>query len=201
MEVDASKDLVTSVEIKLPTGVIYEQSVVFEYTPKYCKKCKSFGHDEGDCNKELAGRKYSVYVPKRVAQPRGEGINKNEQTGGNKRGAKAPSGKSKLGEDSAVNSAGLTGESGQTVLSAPKGIEKETRPDRGVVHDGNLDIVAPAIGDVLRGSNAGCSGDVPTGCSRPGQGDTPAVLLAKKICSGSRTSWLCAWDGVSCASS
>ena len=55
VEVDASKELVTSVEMRLPTGVIYEQSVVFEYTPKYCKKCKSFGHDEGDYYKELAG--------------------------------------------------------------------------------------------------------------------------------------------------
>ena len=39
VEVDVSKVLVTSMEIKLPTGDIYEQRVVFENVPKFCKKC------------------------------------------------------------------------------------------------------------------------------------------------------------------
>ena len=73
VEVDASKELVTSVEMKLPTGDVYKQSVVFEYTPKYCKKCKSFGHLDGDCN--LEGRKQSVYVPKKMVRPAAVTVN------------------------------------------------------------------------------------------------------------------------------
>jgi len=81
VEVDASKELVTSVEMKLPTGDIYVQSVVFEFTPKYCKKCKSFGHVAGDCNKTLEGRNHSVYVAKRLVRPAAVTVNKKMPAG------------------------------------------------------------------------------------------------------------------------
>ena len=81
VEVDASKELVTSVEMRLPTGDIYEQSVRFEFTPKYCKKCKSFGHVAGDCNKTLEGRNHSVYVAKRLVRPAAVTVNKKMPAG------------------------------------------------------------------------------------------------------------------------
>ena len=71
VEVDVSKDLVTSVEVKLPTGVVYDQLVVFESPPKYCKKCKTFSHGDAGCNKVSGGRIYPLYVPKRKIQSGG----------------------------------------------------------------------------------------------------------------------------------
>jgi len=94
VDVDASKDLVTSVEMKLPTGDIYVQSVVFEFTPKYCKKCKSFGHVDGDCNKALEGRNHSVYVPKRLVRPVAVTVNKKGDSRGNIKDPKLPAGSS-----------------------------------------------------------------------------------------------------------
>jgi len=71
VEVDVSKELVTGVEVRLPTGVVYDQLVVFEFTPKYCKKCMTFSHGEEGCNKVSAGRTCPVYVPKRRNRPGG----------------------------------------------------------------------------------------------------------------------------------
>jgi len=93
VEVDASKELVSSLEIKLPTGDIYDQLVVFEVTPKYCKKCKVFGHIEGGCSKILEGTKHSAYVPKRMDRPGGVAMHKKGETSGNMSVAMAPSGK------------------------------------------------------------------------------------------------------------
>jgi len=62
VEVDASSDVVSDVEVRLPTGVVYHQSVIPEFRPKFCKKCKSFGHVEGDCGKG---------VPKSTSRPGG----------------------------------------------------------------------------------------------------------------------------------
>ena len=68
VEVDASKELVTGVDMRLPTGEVYRQVVVFEYYPKYCKKCKIFGHVEGDCKKESEGKTFTAYVPNRKSK-------------------------------------------------------------------------------------------------------------------------------------
>jgi len=91
VEVDASKELVNSVEMRLPTGDLYEQSVIFEYIPKYCKKCKSFRHGDGDCNIVLEGRKHSAYVPKRVERPAAVTVNKKGDGSGSMRDAEVPS--------------------------------------------------------------------------------------------------------------
>ncbi|KAK4402845.1 hypothetical protein Sango_1025200 [Sesamum angolense] len=49
VEVDASKTLVDHVEFKLPNGVARTQSVVYEYTPKFCTECNRFGHHQNSC--------------------------------------------------------------------------------------------------------------------------------------------------------
>ena len=84
VEVDASKDLVTSVEMRLPTGVVYSQLVVFEVIPKYCKKCRSFGHREGDCKKATEGGYVSAYGPNRKTQNAGDKAGNGEGTVGGK---------------------------------------------------------------------------------------------------------------------
>ena len=93
VEVDASKELISSVEIKLPTGDSYNQEVVFEVSPKYCKKCKVFGHIEGVCSKVLEGQKQAVYVPRRMTRPGGVAVHKKGETSGNMSVAMASSGK------------------------------------------------------------------------------------------------------------
>ena len=60
VEVDASKDIISEVEVRLPTGEVYHQLVIPELIPKFCKRCKSFGHVEGGCGKGLEGRKSKV---------------------------------------------------------------------------------------------------------------------------------------------
>ena len=65
VEVDVSKELVTSVKVKLPTGVVYDQLVVFESPPKYCKKCLTFTHGDAGCSRVSGERIYLPYVPKR----------------------------------------------------------------------------------------------------------------------------------------
>jgi len=92
VEVDASKELVSSLEIKLPTGDIYDQLVVFEVKPKYCKKCKVFGHMEGDCSKVLEGTKHTAYVPRKMGRPGGVAMQKKGETSGNLSVAMATSG-------------------------------------------------------------------------------------------------------------
>jgi len=86
VEVDVSKELVSSVEMRLPTGVVYHQAVVFEFRPKYCKKCKVFGHMEGDCNKVSAGRNYSAYIPKKKLQSGGVNASSSDVRGAVKGG-------------------------------------------------------------------------------------------------------------------
>ncbi|KAL0381456.1 UNVERIFIED_CONTAM: hypothetical protein Sangu_0209900 [Sesamum angustifolium] len=53
VEVDASKPLVDPVDFILPNGVMRSQPVVYEFTPKICKKCNRFGHLEGSCQDAL----------------------------------------------------------------------------------------------------------------------------------------------------
>jgi len=142
--------------------------VVFEYTPKYCKKCKSFGHVDGDCNKAVAGRRYSVYVPKRMAKPGGEGVNYNKDTGGNKRDANASVGKLKQRVASAMDTAGPTADGGQLVTAAHEVSQTEIRSGKGV---------GPAVGVDQLGGKAGCSGAVQSVSCRLGEGDPESVLL------------------------
>ncbi|KAL0430918.1 UNVERIFIED_CONTAM: hypothetical protein Sradi_0717800 [Sesamum radiatum] len=49
VEVDASKKLVEEVEFILPNGVKRQQSVIYEYMPKFCSACSRFGHLKDSC--------------------------------------------------------------------------------------------------------------------------------------------------------
>ncbi|KAI3451254.1 hypothetical protein Pfo_007919 [Paulownia fortunei] len=49
VEVDAAKELIRTIKIKLPNGKNMEQQVVFEFEPKYCENCKTLGHPTGAC--------------------------------------------------------------------------------------------------------------------------------------------------------
>jgi len=64
VEVDVSAEIVSDVEIRLPTGVVYNQLVIHEFTPKFCKRCKTFGHVEGTCGKGSEGSRLP-YVAKK----------------------------------------------------------------------------------------------------------------------------------------
>ena len=65
VEVDVRSEIVSSVEIGLPTGVVYQQSVIPEFSPKFCKRCKTFGHVEKNCGKGLDERQHKAYVAKK----------------------------------------------------------------------------------------------------------------------------------------
>ncbi|KAL0407931.1 UNVERIFIED_CONTAM: hypothetical protein Sradi_1727500 [Sesamum radiatum] len=49
VEVDASKKLVDEVEFILPNGVVRQQPIVYEFTPKFCSACNRFGHLKDAC--------------------------------------------------------------------------------------------------------------------------------------------------------
>ncbi|KAK4428235.1 hypothetical protein Salat_1123100 [Sesamum alatum] len=49
VEVDASRALVDKVEFILSNGVTRKQPVIYEFTPKFCTKCKRFGHLRDSC--------------------------------------------------------------------------------------------------------------------------------------------------------
>jgi len=123
VEVDASKELVTTVEMRLPTGEVYHQLVVFEFIPKYCRKCKTFGHVEGDCNKESVERKYSAFMPKRKLQAGGVTARSNEAMGAVKGGARELIGKTKMAVDSSAKSGAPSAGVGQ---STPSGMAPGT---------------------------------------------------------------------------
>ena len=74
VEVDASTEIVSDVEIRLPTGVVYHQLVTPEFIPKFCIKCKTFGHLDGACGKGAEGRKHTMYVAKRRLQNAGGSV-------------------------------------------------------------------------------------------------------------------------------
>jgi len=61
VEVDASKDIISEVEVRLPTGEVYQQLVIPELKPKFCKRCKTFGHVEGGCGKGPEGTNSKVF--------------------------------------------------------------------------------------------------------------------------------------------
>ena len=71
VEVDVKSEFVSVVEVGLPTGVVYHQSVIPEFTPKFCKKCKTFGHVEGTCGKGLEERQQKAYVAMKKSLARG----------------------------------------------------------------------------------------------------------------------------------
>lgn len=48
VEVDASKELVRNVTIRLPDGE-FDQRIIFEYEPKYCDHCTMLGHNTDSC--------------------------------------------------------------------------------------------------------------------------------------------------------
>jgi len=62
VEVDVSTEVVTDVEIRLPTGDVYHQLVISEFTPKFCSRCKSFGHVVDSCGKVSEGGQHRPYV-------------------------------------------------------------------------------------------------------------------------------------------
>jgi len=148
VEVDASKELVTAVEVRLPTGVVYHQSVVFEFIPKYCKKCKIFEHAEGDCKKESMGRKVSAYVPKRKLQTGGgTAINKAGAVGV-KGGARELIGEPILDENPPVKTTdhladiGQPGPCGQAPGCSEVPVDKSVALEPAVSED-LADLVAP----------------------------------------------------------
>ncbi|KAL2238097.1 UNVERIFIED_CONTAM: hypothetical protein Sindi_1001400 [Sesamum indicum] len=49
VEVDASKKLIDEVEFVMPNGITRKQSVVYEFTPKFCTACNRFGHLQETC--------------------------------------------------------------------------------------------------------------------------------------------------------
>lgn len=49
VEVDASKEQIKTINIKLPNGKTRNQSVVFEHKPKFCSNCMNFGHFSASC--------------------------------------------------------------------------------------------------------------------------------------------------------
>ncbi|KAL2540095.1 Uncharacterized protein Adt_01073 [Abeliophyllum distichum] len=49
VEVDASKELIKSVQVGLLNGKVYDQRVVFEHEPKFCTICHTFGHSRTNC--------------------------------------------------------------------------------------------------------------------------------------------------------
>jgi len=73
VEVDVSSNIVSEVEIQLPTGVVYHQSVIPEFTPKFCQRCKTFGHVEGTCGKGSEGGQQPAYVAKKRIFSAGDG--------------------------------------------------------------------------------------------------------------------------------
>ena len=64
VEVDASEDIISEVEVRLPTGEVYQQLVIPELIPKFCKRCKTFGHMEGGCGKGSEGKNSKVFENK-----------------------------------------------------------------------------------------------------------------------------------------
>ena len=78
VEVDASSDITSCVEVRLPTGVVYQQPVRPEFIPKFCKKCRSFGHVVGDCGKGAegaVGTKHMAFVANRKLRTGGGSVN------------------------------------------------------------------------------------------------------------------------------
>ena len=73
VEVDVSSDIVSEVEIQLPTGVVYHQSVIPEFTPKFCQRCKTFGHVEATCGKGSEGGQQPAFVAKKKTLSSGAG--------------------------------------------------------------------------------------------------------------------------------
>ena len=140
VEVDASTDIVTEVEVRLPTGEVYHQSVVPEFIPKFCKQCMSFGHVGGHCGKGSGGTKYSAYVAKRKLQARGGSL-------GVKKGAKEQAVQPNVGVDNPVGSAAVSG------LSDPPLMASEPEPLVGELVGGGADRpgvgVSQAVGTVL----------------------------------------------------
>ncbi|KAL0362185.1 UNVERIFIED_CONTAM: hypothetical protein Scaly_1173700 [Sesamum calycinum] len=49
VEVNASKKLVDHVEFIIPNGVVRKQSIIYEFTPKFCSTCNRFGHLKESC--------------------------------------------------------------------------------------------------------------------------------------------------------
>lgn len=50
VEVDASVKLISTVQMKLPTGKVRDQDVNYEHKAKFCSTCKFFGHNKFGCN-------------------------------------------------------------------------------------------------------------------------------------------------------
>ncbi|KAL2238036.1 UNVERIFIED_CONTAM: hypothetical protein Sindi_0995300 [Sesamum indicum] len=54
VEVDASKKLIEQVEFVMPNDITRKQSVVYEFTPKFCTAYNRFGHLQETCQGLLA---------------------------------------------------------------------------------------------------------------------------------------------------
>ena len=156
VEVDASKELITVVEVVLPTGVVYEQRVIFEVAPIYCKKCNAFGHGEVVCNKDKEGWQFKAYVPKRNSRPGGVDF-------------RPLGGKQKAGEATAVKVGADLAVSGQPGASSsgPRG-----------------DRPGPTVGVVGTGPKVGAARGVQAAAAPPVMAALVAKQITTPLCPG-----------------
>lgn len=86
VEVDASKELVRNVTIRLPDGE-FDQRVIFEYEPMYCDRCTMLGHNAESCFRQVWGTGWE-YQPKEnnSKSPSTAGQTAGKEAGGSQNG-------------------------------------------------------------------------------------------------------------------
>ncbi|VFQ68450.1 unnamed protein product [Cuscuta campestris] len=94
IRIDMSKELPLSFEVNLPDGDKYTQRVVYEGLPKYCYRCKNFGHNLLNCRvlRALHHRKLGDFTAKISEHFRAEKLpSKGGKTTANTPSSKGPS--------------------------------------------------------------------------------------------------------------
>lgn len=68
VEIDTSIKPVDSFDVKLPSGFVYKQYIVFENLPKFCGHCFYFGHYFDQCKHKEQGGQHAkpVYAVKKI---------------------------------------------------------------------------------------------------------------------------------------
>lgn len=67
IEMDITKELPKSITLQDPSGKEFEQTVVYDWLPQYCKKCLMVGHD-CDVEQGIVGAYSKVYKVKQQQQ-------------------------------------------------------------------------------------------------------------------------------------
>lgn len=75
IEVDASCPLPDSIQVNLPDGQSFQQKVIYEHSPKFCKACRSFGHFQGSCPGDPVNQKPTLNRPPAPKKPTPIGTN------------------------------------------------------------------------------------------------------------------------------